>query len=152
MRRLKAWISLGALAPLLAFSPASAETLDGGGRFQIEPIEGDIARLDTVTGEVDLCRVVREEMVCEGARPAPSRDFEKRLYRLEMRVEALARRARRSGTEDADRAAEQMGRILEGFRDMIREFEHEPQEKGGGEGESERGRALPHEDEAPGRT
>ena len=62
-------IAAAAVLPLA--SPAPAQTLDdAGGRYQMAPVNGGVARLDTVTGAIDLCRVEAEGIRCGGGAPA----------------------------------------------------------------------------------
>lgn len=63
--------ALLAAAGLCLATPAFAET--GGGRYQLQAVEGGVVRLDTATGQMDFCRTTGAGLACELAAPAPAR-------------------------------------------------------------------------------
>lgn len=70
-------IAAAALASFAA--PALAETP----RFQLQPIEGSVVRLDTVTGAMDFCRTTGAGLKCESALAAPKAEARADLSQLD---------------------------------------------------------------------
>lgn len=116
----------------LSVHAASAQSLVTGspaaGRYEMQPVEGGIARLDTATGEVSLCRIEGGRMTCQ-----PSEEDRRRL---EARIRELSGGGGvlRPGPgavpvappagEDAefDKALGQIERVFRAFREITREF------------------------------
>lgn len=103
--------------PAFAQTPSVVPTPAGEpapGRYQFQPVEGGLARLDTATGEIRICRVDPVRMECDPAPPARS-------------PEALAPRASAEGRDDAEfeRALGRMKRVFRAFGDIARDFEAE---------------------------
>ncbi|MEF2552056.1 hypothetical protein VQ042_11895 [Aurantimonas sp. A2-1-M11] len=117
---------LAASAALLA--PAAAQSLldTSGGRYEMQPVEGGIARLDTVSGNVEFCRVADDAIVCTGSRvdDPEADDLAGRISDLEARVEELedGRRALLD-SDGADRAVDQIQKLFRGFADIVRELD-----------------------------
>jgi hypothetical protein len=62
-------VLLGAVALVTFAAPAMAEA----GRYQLQPVEGGIVRLDTATGAMDFCRSTGAGLECKEAAAAPVR-------------------------------------------------------------------------------
>ena len=106
----------------------------------MQPVEGGVARLDTQTGDVSLCRIGAAGMTCE----ASIEDRE----RLEARIRELsegpatldgnAPPATAPGASsqlpddvEIDRAIGRMKKLFEAFRDIAREFDRSPAPENG---------------------
>lgn len=128
---------LAAAGCLAAGMPAAAQSLmptTSVGRYEMQPIEGGVARLDTQTGEVSLCNVEGGTMRCQ-----PS---EEERARLEERIRELSAGRPDPGPqatrvpapqppdsaedEDVDMAIERMKKLFRAFRDITREFDEPP--------------------------
>ncbi|WP_099867871.1 hypothetical protein [Pararhizobium haloflavum] len=84
MARISTMICGGLLTAALAI-PALAQDAN---RYTMNPTDDGYVRLDTMTGEVSICRERGEQMVCQLA--ADDREaFERQLDSLEDRVAAL---------------------------------------------------------------
>ncbi|MDX3926480.1 MAG: hypothetical protein QHC90_11845 [Shinella sp.] len=122
-------LSLLTLPLLLAASGALAE---GEGRYQMERTGGGFVRLDTVTGEVSLCREANGQITCRMAADERAA-FEKELDLLTARVEALEERSNSGATglkprlpsdEEIDRAMGVMERMIQRFMGIVKNFEN----------------------------
>ncbi|BDA83409.1 hypothetical protein Sa4125_09510 [Aureimonas sp. SA4125] len=127
-------LAFAVMASSAAYGPAMAQSLmpsTSTGRYEMQPIEGGVARLDTQTGEVSLCQVEAGTMRCQ-----PS---EEDRARLEARIRELSdgradpeRQAATapppSAEEDVevDKAINQMKKFFRAFRDITREFDETP--------------------------
>jgi hypothetical protein len=132
-------LAFAAAVSALAGSPAVAQSLmpaTSVGRYEMQPIEGGVARLDTQTGEVSLCHVDGGTMRCQ-----PS---EEERARLEERIRELSGgrpdpdrqatmappppppAAGQSEDAEVDKAIDRMKKIFRAFRDITREFDEEP--------------------------
>lgn len=101
------------------------------GRFIMERAEGGFVRLDTQTGEMSLCRMQEEQIVCRLSADE-RRVFEDEITLLEERIdrleEALATEGRSLDnglpTEDEiDRTMGIMENMMRRFLGVIEEFE-----------------------------
>ncbi len=102
MRNLASFAVISGLA-LCAATDALAEE---AGRYQMQKTETGVARLDTQTGEMTLCREQAGELVCRmGA--DERRAFEDELDRLSARVDALEKAAATGETSLNRRLAQQ---------------------------------------------
>jgi hypothetical protein len=132
---MKILILAAAAGCALAGSPAAAQSLmpsSAVGRYEMQPIEGGVARLDTQTGEVSLCHVDGATLRCQ-----PS---EEERARLEERIRELSAGRPDPGPQatvappppaasddaEVDKAIEQMKKIFRAFRDITREFDEQP--------------------------
>ncbi len=130
-------------AGMVATVPASAQSIldSSGGRYQMQPVEGGIARLDTQTGAVDLCRIEDDALVCKGSSEGRRGDAS-RIADLEARVAALE--GGKSAVDDvdaADQAIKTMRQVFRGFADIVRELERDlgsGKDKADGEAEPDR--------------
>lgn len=108
--------------PLLAEEAAA-------GRFQLQPTEGGVVRLDTRTGAMTLCRNSNGELICRMAADERAA-YEEELDRIEKRVAALeGRPAAATGSTTAapsdaeiDRSITIMERFMRSFMGLVDEF------------------------------
>ncbi len=115
-----------------ASGPAAAESPD---RYRMEKTEDGIVRLDTVTGEMSLCREKDGQITCRMAADERAA-FEQELDLLTARVEALekttaaALKDAKPGLptdEEIDRTMSVMERMMQRFMGIVKNLE------GGGE-------------------
>lgn len=113
---------------MLAGNPAIAQEGATGARYQMQAVEGGLARLDTLTGTIDFCRVEASAVSCDAeiASRASDAPDASRLDALEARIEALET-GRRTLVDpnDADYAIEQMKKLFSGFGDIVRDLERD---------------------------
>ena len=120
-------------AALLAWPiGAAAET---PGRYQIAPVTGGIARLDTQTGVIVMCRNEDGELFCDNAHGGE----EDELARLQDRIEALEREVETlknpknrlsgppPGTAEIDRAFSIMETMMRRLKGLAEEWSQEEQ-------------------------
>lgn len=133
---------VGGAAIVVAGGAAMAQSLvpdiaASNGRYQMQPVEGGVARLDTTSGEMSFCRIEAGRMACQPSEEDRVR-LEARIRELsspvpvvpEGRAEAQSPQALSPTAEDAeiDRAIGQMKQVFRAFRDIAREFEEVPNE------------------------
>jgi len=115
------------VAALLAGS-AHAE---GEGRYSMEKTGSGVVRLDTVTGEVSLCREQDGQIVCRMAADERAA-FEKELDLLTRRVEALekggvtrenAAKPSLPTDEEIDRTMTIMEKMMQRFMGIVKNLE-----------------------------
>ncbi len=103
------------------------------GRFIMERAEGGFVRLDTQTGEMSLCKLQEEQIVCRLAADE-RRAFEDEIALLEERIDRLEETLAAEGrsldnglpTEDEiDRTMGIMENMMRRFLGVIQEFEEE---------------------------
>lgn len=120
-------LSLTFLAVFLAGS-AHAE---GEGRYRMDKTDSGLVRLDTVTGEVSLCREQEGQIVCRMAADERAA-FEKELDLLTARIEALEKSAATSQTgakpslptdEEIDRTMTVMEKMMQRFMGIVKNLE-----------------------------
>ncbi|QRM54141.1 hypothetical protein [Sinorhizobium sp. BG8] len=131
-------LALLALPLLLSASGAAAE---GEGRYQMERTDSGFVRLDTVTGEVSLCKESNGQMACRMA--ADEREaFEQELDLLSKRVETLEKQANSGVTgvkpqlptdEEIDRTMSVMERMMQRFMGIVKDLEGGSEEPGSGD-------------------
>ncbi len=108
---------------VLAGGPAGAQDAGPGARYQMQPVEGGVVRLDTSTGTIDFCRVEAATVTCDAAAGAADTS---RLDALEARVEALEQGSRALvDRDDADYAVDQMRKLFSGFADIVKDLERD---------------------------
>ncbi|MBB3976167.1 exonuclease VII small subunit [Rhizobium azooxidifex] len=90
---------LAFVSPLLLAGPGLAE---GEGRYQMERTAEGFVRLDTVTGEVSLCKEASGQMACRMAADERAA-FEVELDSLTRRVEALEKAEKSALSDDKPR-------------------------------------------------
>jgi exonuclease VII small subunit len=103
------------------------------GRYQMQKTESGVARLDTVTGEMTLCREQTGELVCRmGA--DERRAFEDELDNLTRRVETLEKATRDGQTalnrrvpsnEEIDQTMSIMERMMRRFMAIVKDLNQE---------------------------
>ena len=128
-------LGLGLMVPL------HAEEVSPG-RYSMQKAETGLARLDTETGEVSLCRENNGELVCRMAADERAA-FERELDLLTKRVEALERAVESGETahkpdlpadEEIDRAMGIMEKMMRKFMEIAKELElygNDPADQGG---------------------
>ncbi|MCD2174598.1 hypothetical protein [Rhizobium sp. C4] len=92
------------LAGLITLTPLFALADDApAGRYQLQPVEGGVVRLDTATGEMTLCKSDAGKLTCAAAAatPAASAPAASDIAALKARVDALERQVA-SGSKGAD--------------------------------------------------
>ena len=125
------------LALVLSGQGASAQSLvaaaPAAGRYAMQPVEGGIARLDTATGEVSLCRIDAGGMTCQPSREDRER-LEARIRELSGEAPASEGGIARRGPEPApatpdteddaefDKALGRMKQVFRAFREITRDF------------------------------
>lgn len=128
-------------AALLLAGSAHAE---GEGRYRMEKTEAGMVRLDTVSGEISLCREQEGQIVCRMAADERAA-FEKELDLLTKRVEALEKGAASSLTaakpslpsdEEIDRTMSIMEKMMQRFMGIVKNLED-------GKEEAAPGKAVP---------
>lgn len=108
--------------------PAAAQN---EGRYRMEKTESGFVRLDTVTGEVSLCRETDGQIACRMAADERAA-FERELELLDHRVEALEKAAaaapadakpRLPSDEEIDRTMSVMERMMRRFMGIVKNLE-----------------------------
>ena len=115
-------------AALLLAGSAHAE---GEGRYRMEKTEAGLVRLDTVSGEISLCREQDGQLVCRMAADERAA-FEKELDLLTKRVEALEKSGTTALTdakpslptdEEIDRTMSVMEKMMQRFMGIVKNLE-----------------------------
>jgi len=127
---MKAVISASGLALLtMVAGPALADA----GRYVMEPTENGFVRMDTQTGEMSVCALEGEEVVCRLGADERSA-FLDALDALESRVAVLERRLNADGSaaiareglpdpEEFERGLGYMEEFMRRFMGIVEEFE-----------------------------
>ena len=113
---------LAGLIMILGSTSASAE------RFQFEKTENGLARLDTQTGQVSLCRMQQEHLICRMA--ADDRQaYEQEISRLQNQQptlkEALASLELMFDEGQMDDAVSSLKGVARGILDVMRELQQD---------------------------
>lgn len=113
-------------ALLILAGPAGAQSLVPGpnqpGRYEMQPVPGGIARLDTVTGDVSLCHVEDGTLRCRPSEDAPlSPQGDGRAAALPGRDPDAAEDDRTDA--EIDRAIGRVKRVFRALGDIAREFD-----------------------------
>ena len=131
-----------ALTTLALIAVAGTSAAEGEGRYRMEKTEGGFVRLDTVTGEISLCREADGQITCRMAADERAA-FEKELDLLTERVEALEKAAattsgdakpRLPTDEEIDRTMSIMERMMQRFMGIVKNLEERDEETVPGEG------------------
>lgn len=131
----------------------------GSGRYQMQPVNGGLARLDTRTGAIVLCRTQDGRIACDGEKRDPARDradgeaprasgaaeqgprddrralqsLADRIAELEGRIAALeSERLTRDDEAAADAAIDRARKLFRGFAGIMRDFDRELRGDGAG--------------------
>jgi len=116
---------------LVALALAGSAHAEGEGRYRMDKTESGLVRLDTVTGEVSLCREQEGQIVCRMAADERAA-FEKELDLLTARVEALEKAAATGQTavkptlptdEEIDRTMSIMEKMMQRFMGIVKNLE-----------------------------
>lgn len=123
--------TINVLAFLLPVLLAGASYAEGEGRYQMEKTAEAFVRLDTVTGEVSVCKEASGQVTCRMAADERAA-FEDELDRLTKRVEALEKaqqstlslnKPRLPTDEEIDRTMGIMERMMRRFMDIVKTLE-----------------------------
>ena len=172
MRSLKSHRTAGLILLVVGLTlpagAASAQSIldprpgSGSGRYQMQPVDGGIARLDTRTGTIVLCRTAGDGIACDAAAarrdggtdagaqgdasddslstgPQSSQDLTDRVAALERKVAELeSGRATVSDEAAADAAIDRARKLFRGFAGIMRDFDRDMRQDRGGD-DAERG-------------
>lgn len=128
MRKAVTVLAIGAALGLAGGARAQEPT---PGRYAMQKSDTGIARLDTQTGEVSLCREKDGQLVCRMAADERTA-FELELDLLTKRVETLEKVVESSGgvakpdlptDEEIDRTMGIMERMMRKFMDIVKDLE-----------------------------
>ncbi len=104
------------------------------GRYQLQPVEGGVVRLDTATGELTLCKADAGKLACaaNAETPAATASQASDMDALKARVEALERRlaSPAKGSDlptdaEVDRSLSIMEKFMRRFMGLARELDQE---------------------------
>ena len=117
------------LLALAAATPAGAQSLlperTSPGRYELQPIDGGVARLDTLTGEITLCKAEDGSLRCS---PAEEKDEPSYSSRQSDDDEPRGYERRRDDREDEDEKSEKAERKDDAeFDKAIEEGEYAPE-------------------------
>lgn len=124
------------LAGLITLAPFAALADDApAGRYQLQPVEGGVVRLDTATGALTLCKSEAGGLACAAsentaaAAPAAS-DLDKlkaRVDALERQLAARDKAADLPSDAEVDRSLSIMEKFMRRFMGLARELDQENQ-------------------------
>lgn len=121
------------LAPFLVLADEPV-----AGRYQLQPVEGGVVRLDTATGAMALCKAGAGALDCAPVAPqADVASLSARVAALEREVSALKKDGGLPSDAEVDRSLSIMEKFMRGFMGLAREFAP------GGDGENQPSGALP---------
>lgn len=139
---------IAALVVAAAVVTGSAAAQDRPGRFQMQPTDGGVIRLDTETGAMALCARRQDQWTCEPMGDASRQEVERlRAENAELKAtvkhleEMLGvgaekdRRAEGPGVtlpteKDVDRAMDYIERMYKKLRDRLRQLEGQSRSEG----------------------
>ncbi|MDX3978048.1 hypothetical protein [Shinella sp.] len=110
---------------------AGSAQAEGEGRYRMDKTDSGLVRLDTVTGEVSLCREQDGQIVCRMAADERAA-FEKELDLLTKRIEALEKGGATGQTavkpslptdEEIDRTMSIMEKMMQRFMGIVKNLE-----------------------------
>ena len=110
---------------------AGSAQAEGEGRYRMDKTDSGLVRLDTVTGEVSLCREQDGQIVCRMAADERAA-FEKELDLLTKRIEALEKGGATGQTavkpslptdEEIDRTMTVMEKMMQRFMGIVKNLE-----------------------------
>lgn len=135
----------------VAAGPEDSAEAGERGRYALERSGDGFVRLDTKTGEMSLCRVDDDRMVCRMAADE-RRAFDEAFDALAARVTALEKAAGTPGAaagdalpsdDELDRAMGMMEKVMRRFFGMVEGFRNEFGHGSGSEPDAER-EAMPN--------
>lgn len=101
------------------------------GRYQLQPVEGGVVKLDTATGDMTLCKAVSGSLDCAPAgsastAAAPSvAALQARIEALEKKVAALGKTGSLPSDEEVDRSLSIMEKFMRRFMGLAHEMDRE---------------------------
>jgi hypothetical protein len=100
------------------------------GRYQLQPVDGGVVRLDTATGEMALCKAGAGALDCATLKPGTAASD---IAALQARIDALERRVAAMKTDgglpsdaEVDRSLSIMEKFMRKFMGLARELTPEP--------------------------
>ncbi|HWU64231.1 MAG TPA: hypothetical protein VN112_19620 [Ensifer sp.] len=124
-------------AALLTLTPCLALADDAPvGRYQLQPVEGGVVRLDTATGEMTLCKADSGRLACapSGSAAAATVPGAADLATLKARVDALERQLAGSNKApdlptdaEVDRSLSIMEKFMRRFMDIAKDLDQQNQ-------------------------
>lgn len=108
------------------------------GRYQLQPVDGGVVRLDTATGEMALCKAGAGALDCVAVTPGSAApdvtDLRARVEALERQVATLKRSSDLPSDAEVDRSLSIMEKFMRRFMGLARELapgpDHENQPSG----------------------
>ncbi len=129
------------LAGLLTLAPFATFADDvPAGRYQLQPVEGGVVRLDTATGEMTLCKPDAGKLACApSATASANTPAASDIAALNARVDALERqvaagnKAGNKGSDlpsdaEVDRSLSIMEKFMRRFMGIAKDLDHQNQE------------------------
>lgn len=125
------------LAALLTLTPFLALADDApAGRYQLQPVEGGVVRLDTATGEMTLCKAEAGKLACapSASTTTATAPAAADLATLKARVDALERQlaSGNKGSElptdaEVDRSLSIMEKFMRRFMGIAKDLDQQNQ-------------------------
>lgn len=110
------------LTPFLVLADEPA-----AGRYQLQPVEGGVVRLDTTTGEMTLCRPQGSSLACAGADAVGDKSeiaaLKARIAALEARLAAAPPAQSLPSDEEVDRGLSIMEKFMRRFMGLAEEMD-----------------------------
>lgn len=96
------------------------------GRYQLQPVEGGVVRLDTATGQMTMCRAGAGALDCteaaSGGGAMAVAALKARVDALERQVAALRKGSSLPSDAEVDRSLSIMEKFMRSFMGMAREL------------------------------
>ncbi|HZG27790.1 MAG TPA: hypothetical protein VE079_04950 [Ensifer sp.] len=125
------------LAGLLTLSPFIALANDTQTtRYQLQPVDGGVVRLDTVTGEMMLCKPDAGKLVCTGENQVQPADgsavsdmaaLKARVDALERQVAGKSKAADLPSDAEVDRSLSIMEKFMRRFMGIAKDLDQQNQ-------------------------
>ena len=101
------------------------------GRYQLQPVEGGVVRVDTATGEMTLCKAAGGALDCAPAAPTGAAPglaaLQARVDALERQVAAQNKAGNLPSDEEVDRGLSIMEKFMRRFMGLAHEMDRENQ-------------------------